>query len=151
MSVPVSTAVELYEPVLSEAEQAALLGFLASYRGCTREAYSLDLRQFVAWCAEQHRHLFDARRVDIELFARHLEDTAGHDRRSPGACARSPGSTATPRTKASSTGHLRRTSGGRGSTTSPTSPIWTATKSARSSSPPVCPAPATTPWCRCWR
>ena len=74
MPDPVSTAVELYEPVLSETEQAALLGFLASYRGCTREAYSLDLRQFIAWCAEQHRHLFDARRVDIELFARHLED-----------------------------------------------------------------------------
>ena len=33
MSVPVSTAVELYEPVLSEAEQATLLGFLAGYRG----------------------------------------------------------------------------------------------------------------------
>ncbi len=60
MSVLDSTAVELFEPVLSEAEQATLLGFLASYRGCTREAYSLDLRQFVTWCAEQHRHLFGA-------------------------------------------------------------------------------------------
>ena len=32
---------------------SALTGFLASYGGLTREAYALDLRQFVAWC-DQH-------------------------------------------------------------------------------------------------
>ncbi len=31
----------------------ALAGFLAGYSGLTREAYMLDLRQYVAWCAER--------------------------------------------------------------------------------------------------
>ncbi len=59
---------------LSEAELTTLAGFLAAYRGYTRDAYALDLRQFTAWCLQRGRHLFDVRRVDIECFARDLED-----------------------------------------------------------------------------
>jgi hypothetical protein len=33
MSTTPSTAVERYQPVMSEAEQTTLLGFLAGYRG----------------------------------------------------------------------------------------------------------------------
>jgi len=33
----------------------------------------LDLRQFTAWCQQRHLHLFQARRADIECFARDLE------------------------------------------------------------------------------
>lgn len=33
----------------------------------------MDLRQFVAWCTEHDRRLFDVRRADIECFARDLE------------------------------------------------------------------------------
>jgi integrase/recombinase XerD len=51
-----------------------LLGFLAGYRGFTREAYALDLRQFTGWCWQHEQHLFDVRRVDIESVARHLEE-----------------------------------------------------------------------------
>ena len=40
----------------------------------TRQAHTLDLRQFTTWCLQHQRHLFDARRVDIEMFARSLED-----------------------------------------------------------------------------
>ena len=69
-----TTAVEQYQPVLSEVERTTLLGFLAGYRGFTREAYSLDLRQFTGWCWQHGHHLFDVRRVDIECFARDLED-----------------------------------------------------------------------------
>jgi hypothetical protein len=50
-----STAVERYRPVMSEVEQTTLLGFLAGYRGYTRDAYTLDLRQFTAWCWRHHR------------------------------------------------------------------------------------------------
>jgi integrase/recombinase XerD len=32
--------------------QSALAGFLAGYSGLTRDAYTLDLRQYVAWCTE---------------------------------------------------------------------------------------------------
>jgi hypothetical protein len=56
------TPVELFTP----AEELALSGFLAGYSGLTREAYTLDLRQYAAWCTERSVALFAARRVDIE-------------------------------------------------------------------------------------
>jgi hypothetical protein len=36
----------------------------------TREAYALDLRQFIAWCQEHHLRLFAVRRADIEIWRR---------------------------------------------------------------------------------
>jgi integrase/recombinase XerD len=39
----------------------------------TREAYALDLRQYASWCQQHHIRLFQARRADIECFARDLE------------------------------------------------------------------------------
>ena len=59
--------------MFSEAEQVALAGYLAGYSGLTREASSLDLRQFVTWCDQHNIHLFQARRADIECFGRNLE------------------------------------------------------------------------------
>jgi integrase/recombinase XerD len=50
-----------------------LAGFLAGYSGLTREAYALDLRQFTNWCQHRRIRLFQARRADIECFARDLE------------------------------------------------------------------------------
>jgi integrase/recombinase XerD len=40
----------------------------------TRDAYALDLRQFVAWCERHGLKLFSVRRADIELYARALEE-----------------------------------------------------------------------------
>jgi integrase/recombinase XerD len=60
-------------PVFTNTERLALAGFLAGYSGLTREAYALDLRQFVSWCQQHHLRLFGARRADIECFARDLE------------------------------------------------------------------------------
>jgi Phage integrase, N-terminal SAM-like domain len=54
-------------------ERLALAGFLAGYTGLTREAYTLDLRQFAGWCRQHDIRLFGARRADIECFARDLE------------------------------------------------------------------------------
>jgi integrase/recombinase XerD len=68
-----STAVAAVESVFTEPERLALTGFLAGYSGLTREAYALDLRQFAIWCAQHHIGLFQARRADIECFARDLE------------------------------------------------------------------------------
>ncbi len=48
-------------------------GFLAGYRGLTREAYVLDLRQFASWSRTRSLALFAVRRADIESFARELE------------------------------------------------------------------------------
>jgi site-specific recombinase XerD len=61
------------EPLFSSQEESALVGFLAGYGGLTREAYALDLRQYVAWCTEHRVRLFGARRADIESFGRQLE------------------------------------------------------------------------------
>jgi len=68
-----STVIAVAEPVFTSAERLALAGFLAGYTGLTREAYALDLRQFTAWCQRSHLQLFQARRADIECFARDLE------------------------------------------------------------------------------
>ena len=59
--------------VFTEPERLALAGFLAGYSGQTRDAYTLDLRQFATWCTGHGLRLFDARRADIEAFGRALE------------------------------------------------------------------------------
>ena len=43
-----STSLVPAQPVFTDAERLALAGFLAGYRGLTREAYTLDLRQFTS-------------------------------------------------------------------------------------------------------
>jgi integrase/recombinase XerD len=68
-----STALVTIQPAFNDAERVALAGFLAGYRGLTREAYALDLRQFASWCRIRPVALFAVRRADIESFARDLE------------------------------------------------------------------------------
>jgi site-specific recombinase XerD len=68
-----SAALISVAPVFTNTERLALAGFLAGYSGLTREAYELDLRQYVSWCHQHHLRLFQARRADIECFARDLE------------------------------------------------------------------------------
>jgi integrase len=74
MTTAVSSAARAtIQPVFTDAERVALAGFLAGYRGLTREAYALDLRQFTSWCRARSLALFAVRRADIEGFARDLE------------------------------------------------------------------------------
>jgi integrase/recombinase XerD len=61
------------QPAFTDTERFALAGFLAGYRGLTREAYAMDLRQFTSWCRTRSLALFAVRRADIEGFARELE------------------------------------------------------------------------------
>jgi integrase/recombinase XerD len=67
------TEVAVVDSAFSDAERYALAAFLAGCRGLTREAYTLDLRQFIAWCQEHRLRLFAVRRADIECCARDLE------------------------------------------------------------------------------
>ena len=67
-----SAALVMIQPAFTDAERLALAGFLAGYRGLTREAYALDLRQFTSWCRARSLGLFVVR-ADIEGFARDLE------------------------------------------------------------------------------
>ena len=64
-----SAALATIQPAFTDAERIALAGFLAGYRGLTREAYALDLRQFTTWCRVRSLALFAVRRADIECFA----------------------------------------------------------------------------------
>jgi site-specific recombinase XerD len=68
-----STALATIQPVFTAPERLALAGFLAGYRGLTRKAYALDLRQFTTWCRAHSLPPFAVRRADIETFARELE------------------------------------------------------------------------------
>ncbi len=68
-----STALATIQPAFTDPERLALAGYLAGYRGLTREAYTLDLRQFTGWCRTHSLSLFSVRRADIESFARQLE------------------------------------------------------------------------------
>ena len=68
-----SAALATIQPVFTDAERLALAGFLAGYRGLTREAYTLDLRQFTVWCHRHQLALLAVRRADIECFGPDLE------------------------------------------------------------------------------
>jgi len=61
------------QPAFTDAGRLALAGFLAGHRGLTKEAYTLDLRQFTSWCRAHCLNLFAVRRAGIEGFARDLE------------------------------------------------------------------------------
>jgi hypothetical protein len=86
-----STALATIKPVFTESGRLALAGFPADCRGLIREAYTLGLRQFSAWCHARSLPLFPARRADIETFARetaspqpgprHRRSAAVHHRR----------------------------------------------------------------------
>jgi len=46
-----STALATIQPAFTDPERLALAGYLAGYRGLTRKAYALDLRQFTSGAA----------------------------------------------------------------------------------------------------
>ena len=68
-----STALATMQPAFTDAERLALAGFLTGYRGLTREAYALDLRQFTTWCRVRSLALFAARRDDIDRAVERLK------------------------------------------------------------------------------
>jgi integrase/recombinase XerD len=68
-----SAALVSAAPVFTGTERLALAGFLAGFRGLTRQAYELGLRPYASWCQQHHLRLFQARRADTECFARDLE------------------------------------------------------------------------------
>jgi len=65
--------VPVVDPLFTVAERQALGGFLSGYSGMTRDAYTLDLRQYAGWCSQHGLHVFAAKRVDIESFRGDME------------------------------------------------------------------------------
>jgi hypothetical protein len=139
-----STVIAVAEPAFTNAERLALAGFLAGYTGLTHDAYALDLRQYARRGQQHQVRLFDARRADIECFARELE-------------ARGRARATVTRRLCTIAGFYRYAveeellntprppvSAGPGWTTSRMPPSWTATNSARCWSPPgSAPRPST--------
>ncbi len=73
-----TTIVAVRDEVFTTQEQIALGGFLAGYSGLTRDAYALDLRQYVAWCTE---HAVEPDRLVRSSATRHVCEAltqAGH-------------------------------------------------------------------------
>jgi site-specific recombinase XerD len=74
-----TTTESTYLPALASpdfdsfAVRQAIAGFLAGYGTSTRDAYGLDLRQWLRWCASHELAVFAVKRAHIELFARSLE------------------------------------------------------------------------------
>jgi hypothetical protein len=66
-----STALATIQPAFTDAERLALAGFLAGYRGLTREAYTLELRQFTSWC--RIRSLAGVPLRDVQEAASHAD------------------------------------------------------------------------------
>jgi integrase len=60
-------------PELVDLREASRTDGASISRGLTREAYTLDLRQFTGWCRSRPLSLFLVRRAGIESFARELE------------------------------------------------------------------------------
>ena len=145
--VPVtSTALVRSQPLFTPGEEEALFGFLAGYSGLTREAYALDLRQYVQWCTEHRVALFCARRADIEALRPSTSKRSGRPR---ATIARRLCTIACFYRYAEQEGLIARLTGracpaARAWTTSRTRPAWTATRSAPCWSPPGSAAPATT-------
>jgi hypothetical protein len=56
VDVPLSTSavVATHDDLFRRDERLALVGFLVGYSGLIRDAYTLDVRQYVTWCTE-HR------------------------------------------------------------------------------------------------
>jgi Phage integrase, N-terminal SAM-like domain len=131
-----STALATIQPVFTDPERLALAGYLAGYRGLTREAYALDLRQFTTWCRARSMNLFAARRADIESFARELEAKGRARATVTRRLSTIAGSTSTRSRRNSWITHPPRTSAVPGWTMSPMPSRWTAMSSARCWSPP---------------
>ena len=90
-----STALATIQPAFTDAERLALAGYLAGYRGLTREAYALDLRQFTAWCRAAPFLCSPSAAPTSKASPRNSKPGAAPARPSPGGCAPSPGSTST--------------------------------------------------------
>lgn len=124
-----TTAVVVYDPERADPEKLALAGILGGYRGLTRDAYALDLRQFASFC--EVRHLGCAMSADPTSRPTDESSRCGAVRGRPslGGCAPSPAPTATPRRKGCSCTPRPSMSANRALTTSRTPSALTETRS----------------------
>ena len=80
-----STALVTIQPAFTDADRFAPAGFLAGYRGLTRDAYALDLRQFSTWCQARSLALLASAAPTSESFARTRSPRPSPGHRHPAA------------------------------------------------------------------
>jgi len=68
-----STALATIQPAVTGPGRLALAGYLAGYRGLTRDACPLGLRQVTTWCRARSVPWSAVRRAGIESSARDLQ------------------------------------------------------------------------------
>ena len=146
-----STSVVVCDPVFAEGERLALAASWPATGAPTRDAYALDLRQFVAWCADRRWRCSRPAEPISRPTPGPWRSEVGLGPRWPAACARWPVSTATPKKKGCWPSPRRCTCAGPAWTTSPMPSAWTATRWAPCWSPPDSDRPSSTPSSRCWR
>ena len=86
-----STTLVTFDPNFADPERVALAGFLAGYSGQTRDAYGLDLRQFLAFCHERGLELLKVRpgrHRDLRSHPGGTRPGPGHHRPPPVNCGR---------------------------------------------------------------
>jgi hypothetical protein len=72
----------------------ATVAYLARYRGVSRMHTESDLRIYLSWCTERHLEPLMARRAQVELYVRWLQEVGGSSPpRCPDDCQWSPAST----------------------------------------------------------
>ena len=131
-----STSLVPVPPVFSDAERLALAGYLAGCRGLTRRPARSTCASSPAGAAPARCRCSRSAAPTSRPSPANSKPAGGPAPPSPAACPPSPVSTGTPWRRNFSTTRPPRTSAGRGWTTSRTPPPWTATRSARSWSPP---------------
>ena len=72
-----SILIAVAEPVFGNAERLALAGFPGRVHRPDSGGLHAGLRQYASWCRQHHVCLFNARRADIECFARNWNPRAG--------------------------------------------------------------------------
>ena len=82
-----STALATIQPAFTDAERLALAGFLAGYRGLTREAYTLDLRQLPVGAGHSRCRCSRSAAPTSRPSPATSRPKAGLVPRSPGGCA----------------------------------------------------------------
>src|SRR5262249_17601427 len=99
MNSNTSVAMVPIDRCFADGEELALAGFLAGYRGSTREAYALDLRQSRCGARTMRAACSRCTASTSSALGRTWRPEGGLEQPSPVGCARLQASTATPRRK----------------------------------------------------
>jgi hypothetical protein len=136
MQHELSASVVVYDPVFADGARLASAGFLAGYRGATRDAHALDLRQFVPGVLISTWLCSRCAALTSKATPGPWKSEEGPERQSPAACAPWPGSTATRKKKGCWLCPRPSTFAVPAWTTNRTPSGWTETRSVPCSSPP---------------